>query len=278
MAPHEPVWVAVLVLRGWPSRVHGSRAVCAGGQAFAAAGLLLVPVALLGHGAPGGPGGQVEVEGQQQSEATLQLREAAPDLRGHLCEDRLGSLGPRGSGVQERTQDTPPPPPQAAPRKPVPEKKLPPTAHVPNQHRRRPPTWRAFTRLSREEQLKLLELQRSDPDQFKKILQSKADEIYKQEATRKKELDQLTEKIKSSKDPVEKERLKKVLRTKLKEDFQLRLNDTRKDIDAYKRHTARLEAELQKREKNCDAIVDAILNRRLTEKNATRPGNKPEKK
>ena len=175
-------------------------------------------------------------------------------------------------------KELPPPPPQAAPRKPVPEKKLPPTAHVPNQHRRRPPTWRAFTRLSREEQLKLLELQRSDPDQFKKILQSKADEIYKQEATRKKELDQLTEKIKSSKDPVEKERLKKVLRTKLKEDFQLRLNDTRKDIDAYKRHTARLEAELQKREKNCDAIVDAILNRRLTEKNAPRPGNKPEKK
>lgn len=69
--PHEPVLVAVPVLWGRPSRAHGSWAACAGGQALAAAGLLLVPVAFLRHGAPSGPGDQVKVEGQQQSEAAL---------------------------------------------------------------------------------------------------------------------------------------------------------------------------------------------------------------
>ena len=201
-----------------------------------------------------------------------------PPAKNNPRSEKKAEVKPVPAPVVVEKKELPPPPSQTAPRKPVPEKQLPPPAHASAQHRRRPPAWRAFTRLSREKQLKLLELQRTDPEQFKKILQSKADEIYKQEAARRKELDQLTEKIKNSKDAAEKESLKKVLRAKLKEDFQLRLNDTRKDIDAYKRHTAHLEAELQKREKNCDAIVDAILNRRLTGKTAPRPGNKPEKK
>ena len=62
----------------------------------------------------------------------------------------------------------------------------------------------------------------------------------------------------------EKESLKTIMRNKLKEDFQQRLQDTRRDIEAYKRRTAKLEAELQKREKNCDAIIEAIMDKRLS--------------
>lgn len=171
-----------------------------------------------------------------------------------------------------------PPAPPVAKTAPAPEKPAAPVPackpkhrRSPDDYRRGPGAWRAFTRLPREEQRKLLELQRTSPEEFRKILRNKADELYQQEAARRNEIDQLTEKIRKSKNPAETEKLKSILRAKLKEDFQLRLNDTRRDIEAYKRRTASLEAELQKREKNCDAIVEAILNQRLTGEKAFPP-------
>ncbi len=130
-------------------------------------------------------------------------------------------------------------------------------------YRRGPGMWRAFNRLSTEEKKQLLSIQRSDPEKYRKILHEKADKLFEAEKIRQQELDNLVTQIKKSESEKEKENLKAVLRKKLKEDFQQRLQDTRKDIEAYKHRTARLESELQKREKNCDAIVEAILNKRL---------------
>ena len=130
-------------------------------------------------------------------------------------------------------------------------------------YRRGPGMWRAFTRLSADEQKELLQIQRTDPEMYRKILQEKADKFYEAEKIRRQEIDDLTAEIKQTESITEKERLKAKLRSKLKEDFQQRLQDTRRDIEAYKRRTAKLESELQKREKNCDAIIDAILNNRL---------------
>lgn len=95
MAPHELLLVAVLILRGQHPRAHGCWAACTGGQRPAAAGLLLVTEVrgtLLsrsrGHGRQGGPWAQAKVQGHQQPEAALHLGEAAPDLPGHLWEER----------------------------------------------------------------------------------------------------------------------------------------------------------------------------------------------
>ena len=131
-------------------------------------------------------------------------------------------------------------------------------------YRRGPGFWRAFNRLSPEEKQQLLSIQRSDPEKYRKILHEKADKLYEMEKVRKEEFDSLIAKIKKAESEKEKESLKNVLRNKLKEDFQQRLQDTRRDIEAYKRRTAKLESELQKREKNCDAIIEAIMNKRLS--------------
>lgn len=139
-------------------------------------------------------------------------------------------------------------------------------------YRRGPGMWRAFNRLSAEEQKELLQIQRTDPEKYRKILHEKADKLYEAEKIRRQELDELTAEIRSTENVVKKEQLKAKLHSKLKEDFQQRLQDTRRDIEAYKRRTARLEQELQKREKNCDAIINAILNNLLS--NAPSPRNK----
>ena len=141
----------------------------------------------------------------------------------------------------------------------------------PENYRRGPGLWRAFTRLPREEQQKLLQLQRSDPERYRKIMHEKADQLYSREAARRQELEKLAEKIRNSDKAAEKEALKTLLREKVKEDFRQRLQDTRRDIEAYKRRTARLEMELSKREKNCDAIVEVILNRHLEGKPPVSP-------
>ena len=143
---------------------------------------------------------------------------------------------------------------------PVPEQ----PGRSPEKFRRGRGMWRAFSRLSPAEQQELLKLQRSDPERYRAVISAKADELYEQENLRRQELNTLAEKFKMSKDTAEKENLRQELRKKVEEDFRQRLQDTRRDIESYKKRTAQLEAELQKREQNCTAIVDAILREKLT--------------
>lgn len=126
--------------------------------------------------------------------------------------------------------------------------------------------WRAFTRLSQDEQRELLKLQRTDYKRYLEIMQNKADKLDAQEKAKKLDLDELAKKYHMATVQAEKDLIKAEFRRKLKEDYLQRLQDTRQDIDSYKRRITQLESEVQKREKNCDAIVEAILNDRLTQK------------
>ena len=157
-----------------------------------------------------------------------------------------------------------PPPPVTPAEKPVPPKAAAP-ARPPERFRHGPGIWRAFTRLSPDEQQKMLELQRKNPELYRTLMQEKVDQLHAQEKAYHQEIDDLTQKIRQTTDAAEKEKLTAQLRNKLKENFMHRLQDTRQDIEAYKRRTAQLEIELQKREKNCEAIIDAILSRQLSE-------------
>ena len=152
--------------------------------------------------------------------------------------------------------------PRPAPVPPQTERRSPPRS--PENFRRGPGVWRAFSRLSQEEQVELLQLQRTDPERYRAIMQEKADQVYAQERARRQELDDLAYRYRQNGDPAQKEQIKNELREKLKEDFQQRLQDTRRDIEYTKRRTASLEAELRRRENNCEAIVDALLKNKLS--------------
>ena len=141
----------------------------------------------------------------------------------------------------------------------------------PEHYRRGPGIWRAFSRLSPSEQEELLKLQRSDPEKFRAVMQEKADQLYAAEKKRQQELDELVISYRKESDPAKKEAVKKELRAKIHEDFLQRLQDTRRDIESNKRRTAMMERELQKREKNCEAIVDALLEHRLAPKEDSVP-------
>ena len=157
----------------------------------------------------------------------------------------------------------------------IPEKKEEKTKAAPRSpenYRRGPGTWRAFSRLSRHEQEELLKLQRSDPEKFRSVMQEKADQLYAAEKKRQQELDELAIQCNKESDPAKKAELKKQLRLKIHEDFLQRLQDTRRDIESNKRRTEMMEKELQKREKNCEAIVDALLEHRLQNKSLPASG------
>ena len=63
----------------------------------------------------------------------------------------------------------------------------------PENFRRGPGLWRAFTRLPQEEQRTLLKLQRSNPEEFRRIMQHKVDQLYEQDRIHRQELDKLAE-------------------------------------------------------------------------------------
>ena len=161
-----------------------------------------------------------------------------------------------------------------------PEKGTAAVPHSPENFRRGPGLWRAFTRLPQEEQRTLLKLQRSNPEEFRRIMQHKVDQLYEQDRIHRQELDKLAEAYRKSNNEQEKNELLGKLRRKIAEEFRQRLQDTRRDIESNKRRTAHLEAELLKREKNCDAIIDALLQRKLADspEKAALPVKKAEKR
>ena len=131
--------------------------------------------------------------------------------------------------------------------------------------RRGPGLWKAFSTLSPEEQRELMKIQRQDPEKFKQLMQAKVEALYKAEQSRRQEQNELVKKYHSAKNPAEKEKIKAELRKKINEDFQKRLAATRRDLETNKKRIARMETELQKREKKRDKIVEAILLNRLSD-------------
>lgn len=185
----------------------------------------------------------------------------------HLTVLLSGALTAFAAGAAGPNEAPPPPPPGiAAPGHPgshPPRRPDAPWRQNPENFRRGPGIWRSFARLPQNEQQELLKLQRSDPDKFRSIMQRKADELFQKEKSKWDALKLLAERCRDCKDPAEKDALRSELRGKLKEDFMQRLKYSREDLDTFKRRVARMETELQKREKNADGIVDAMLDRLL---------------
>ena len=175
---------------------------------------------------------------------------------------------PAAENVKKEVKQELPPPPEKkivppAPRHEKPVKKSGDSPRSPENYRRGPGVWRAFSRLSRQEQEELLKLQRNDPKKFEAVMREKADQLYEAEKQRRKEQHDLAMQYQQESDPAKKEAIKADLRKKIHEDFLQRLQDSRRDIESHKRRTAQLEEELLKREKNCEAIVDALLQHHL---------------
>ncbi|MCI5779863.1 MAG: hypothetical protein MR051_08660 [Lentisphaeria bacterium] len=176
--------------------------------------------------------------------------------------------------------------PQAAPA--VPEKKpssagarppVPPPAGTPApavETSRRSPDgyrwmWHAFSRLSPQEQQSLMKIQRQDPEKFRTLMREKAEQLYAKREAWNRELDKLAQQYRDTGDHSEKARIKAELRNRLQADFQQRLQDSRRDLDANRRRLERMEAELRRRETNRDAIVDAVLADRLAGRKPAQP-------
>ena len=156
------------------------------------------------------------------------------------------------------TEKVLPPSPPPPPKKPavMPERR----AHMtPEKFRRGRGLWRAFSRLSPQEQHELIKLQLKDPEKYLAIMQKKVDLLYAQERARRKELADLAQKYRDTRDPVQQAAVKAQLREKLLADYQQRLQDNRRDLESNRKRLKRMEEELNKREKKRDAIIDAML-------------------
>ena len=118
--------------------------------------------------------------------------------------------------------------------------------------------WRVFSQLTPAEQKEMMQLQRTEPEKFRTVMQEKLEKIQAEQRERHNKVNELAEKIRSSKDEKEKTALRAELRAMFKSSFDARLAQMRRNIEANKKRIERMEDELKKRESNADAIVDAI--------------------
>ncbi len=153
----------------------------------------------------------------------------------------------------------------------------PPTEHIRREGHRPPPErdserrfrfgpgiWQAFSRLEPEERCKMQQLQREDPEKFHEVMRAKADELFAKRRQRREALYKLAEQCRNTATPEEKEQLKRQLTAEVEKDFRAHLAANRRQLEEMKRRTAYLEAELRRREQNCDkavaARVEAMIN------------------
>ena len=122
-----------------------------------------------------------------------------------------------------------------------------------------PGMWLVFSRLSPEERVAMLKLQREDPEKFREVMSAKADELYRKRRERRAALHKLAEECRQAATPEEKERLKKQLAEEVEKDFRAHLKANRTQLEEMKRRTERLEKELQRREKNLKQAVNTLV-------------------
>jgi len=143
----------------------------------------------------------------------------------------------------------------------------------PPHHPRRPPgreefingpgIWRAFAQMAPEEQKKMRDLQRTDPEKYRAVMRGKAEELFNAEQLRRKKIAEIVEKYNSSADKAEKTKLNSELKNIVRERFSNQLCAMRRDLERTRARVKRLEKELKKREANSEAIIDAMTRRHL---------------
>lgn len=147
---------------------------------------------------------------------------------------------------------------------------------------RTPNIWHVFSQLPISEQKEMMKLQRTSPEKFRTIMQEKAVKFQAEQQAKRKQLNELAEKIRNSKDDREKAELRSQLRAKVKESFDNRIAQFRRNIESNKKRLERMENDLKRREDNAEAIVDAITDSMISGKrrqggrrHGKRPPDKP---
>ena len=131
--------------------------------------------------------------------------------------------------------------------------------------------WAAFSRLSDAERKEMLELQRSDPEKFREKMKAKAEEYRNAWIKRQEELKALAAKIRRTKDPAEREVLRKRLTAEVKTDFLTRLAEHRRRIDEMKARAAKLEKALDQRTVEVDQTVEKAVQAMIEGREPERP-------
>ncbi len=115
-------------------------------------------------------------------------------------------------------------------------------------------TWRVFSKLSLKEREEMQELQRSDPEKYKKIFQQKVDELRQAEQTKRDEMRGIFEEWKNA-SPEQKAEIRKNLEQRVRGEYEARLTDNRKRLEEMQKRAADLEKELNKLEADTDNQV-----------------------
>ena len=140
---------------------------------------------------------------------------------------------------------------------------------------RTPNVWRIISMLPAAEQRELLKLQRTDPEKFRAAMQKKIEEFQRAQQQKRQQISELTARIRACSDAKEKAALRQQLRDMIKRDFEARLANMRRNIEASKRRIDRMEKELKRREANSAAVIDAITEATIVGKNPPRPPRPP---
>lgn len=134
--------------------------------------------------------------------------------------------------------------------------------------------WVAFAELSAEERQAMLKLQREDPEKFRTEMHKLGEEFFKAEKARRKELADLVEQYKKADDKNKVELLEKI-RTRVRDNFKRRLRQSRVQLDELQERAAKLEKELDRREKAEEKIVDAVVKNIISGRSKNFPHRRP---
>lgn len=123
-----------------------------------------------------------------------------------------------------------------------------------------PAMWRAFSALDEKERGELIVLQRTDPEAFREKMKTLTEAFRKRERERIAELKKLVTEYRSI--PAETERrneLRTEISRRIREDYQKRLHENRRQLEEMKKRVAEMERELDKREEKADIIIKARI-------------------
>ena len=123
---------------------------------------------------------------------------------------------------------------------------------------RPPDIWRAFSQLPPGEQRQLMLIQRSEPEKFRQIMVEKARKLQEQHRARRQMIQKLAADIRECKDKAAADTMRAKLKAMVKEDFDKRINHLRRNVEMNKKRLAWMEKELEKRQSNAEAIIEAI--------------------
>ena len=121
----------------------------------------------------------------------------------------------------------------------------------------------------------MVKLQREDPEKFREAMHKKVEEIVRREKAERQIIQELAEKYKAAGNDSDKAAAKRQLTELVKRRFNKRLAGNRRQLEAMKRQTVKLEQELDRREKNADKIVSMLVDSVLSGKKPFPPPGKP---